>query len=114
MKFNRKEQDTHSCSACSEPHEDQNHTFACQALSVVINKEKALKSLTKMMEELDTTPALKPMITGIIRHVQKRTTHTARSFDLANFGGNLTTISLFKDQAEIGWTNFLFIRWGVT
>ena len=70
-KFNRREQDTHSCPACSEPHEDWNHMFACQTPSVVMNKEKGLQSLTKMMEELDTAPALKTMITGIIRHVQK-------------------------------------------
>ena len=88
--------------------------FACQSPEAVINKEKGLQSLTKLMEELDTAPALQPMITVVIRHVQKGTAPTNRSFDFENFGGNLTTISVFRDQSEIGWTNFLCGRWGVT
>ena len=112
-KFNRKEQNTHTCPVCSEPQEDRNHMFAYQAPSAVRNKEKRLKGLTKLMDELDTAPALKPMITGIIRHVQTGTTPNARSFGYANFGSNLTTRGIFRDQAEIGWTNFLCGRWGV-
>ena len=86
--------------------------FACQAPSAVINKEKGLQSLTKMMEQLDTAPALKPIITGIIRHVQNGTTPTVRSFGFTNFGGNLTTRSIFRDQADIEWTIF-FVEDGV-
>ena len=67
------------------------------------------------MEDLNTAPALQPMITGIIRHVQKGTSPTVYSFGFENFGGNLTrTISIFRDQSKIGWTNFLCGRWGVT
>ena len=106
-KFNRREQDTHTCPACSKPHEDRNYMFACQAPSAVRNKEKGLQGLTKMMDELDTAPTLKPMIKGMIKHVQNGTAPTARSFGYANFGSNLTTRSIFRDQAEIGWTNFL-------
>ena len=65
-KFSRREQDSHSCPACSEPHENRDHMFGCQAPEAVISKEKGLKSLTKLMEDLNTTPALRPMITGII------------------------------------------------
>ena len=65
------------------------------------------------MEDLDTAPALQPIITGIIRHVQKGTAPTVHSFGFDKFGGNLTTISIFRDQSEIGWTNFLCGRWGV-
>ena len=88
--------------------------FACQSPEAVINKKEGLQSLTKLMEELNTAPALKPMITGIIRHVQKGAAPTNRSFDFANFGGNLTRRNIFRGQAEIGWTNFLCGRWGVT
>ena len=101
-KFNRREQDSHPCPACSAPHEDRNYMIACQAPKAVINKEKGLKSLKKLMEDLNTAPALQPMITGIIRHVQKATSPTVHSFGLENFGGNLTTISIFRDQSEIG------------
>ena len=66
-----------------------------------------------MMEELDTAPALKPMINGIIRHVQNGTAPTSRSFGYANFGGGITTTSIFEDQVGIGWTHFLCGRWGV-
>ena len=65
-KYNRREQDSHSCPACSAPHEDRNHMFACQSPEAVINKEKGLQSMTKVMEDLDTAPALLlvlPMIT---------------------------------------------------
>ena len=65
------------------------------------------------MEDMNTAPALMPMITGIIRHVQKGTTPTVHSFGFEKFGDNLTTISIFRDQSEIGWTNFLCGRWGV-
>ena len=65
------------------------------------------------MDELDTAPALKQMITGIIRHVQTGTAPNARSFGYANFGSNITTRSIFRNQAAIGWTNFLCGRWGV-
>ena len=73
--------------------------FACQAPSTVRNKKKGLKGLTKMMDDLDTVPALKPMITGIIRHVQTETAPTALSFGYANFGSNFTTRSIFRDHA---------------
>ena len=65
------------------------------------------------MDDLDTAPDLKPMITGIIRHVQNGTAPTARSFGYANSNSGLTTRSIFRDQAENGWTNFLCGRWGV-
>ena len=58
------------------------------------------------MEELDTAPVLQPIIIEIIRHVQKESTSTNWSFDFDIFGGNLTKISVFRDQSEIGWINF--------
>ena len=77
--------------------------FGCQAPEAVISKEKGLKSLTKLMEDLNTAPALQPMITGIIQHVHKGTSPTVHSFGFENFGGNLTTISIFRDQHAIGY-----------
>ena len=70
-KYNKRDKNSHSCPACSASHKDRNHMFACQAPEAVINMEKGLQSLIKLIEELNTTPVLQPMITGIIRHVQK-------------------------------------------
>ena len=53
------------------------------------------------------------MITGIIRHVQNGTAPTAWSFGYANFGSGIITRGIFRNQTEIGWTNFLCGRWGV-
>ena len=45
--------------------------------------------------------------------MQNDITPTARSVGYANFGSGITTRSIFEDQTEIGWTNFLCGRWGV-
>ena len=115
IKFNRKEQDTHTCPVCNcnVQQEDRNHIFACQAPSAVNNKGKGLKGLTKLMGNHNTSPDLKIMIIGCIRHVQNGTTPMARSVGYANFGSGITTRSIFEDQAGIGWTNFLCGRCGV-
>ena len=76
-------------------------------------KEKGLKGLAKLMKDVDTTPDLKSMITGIIRHVQNGTTPNAWSFGYTNFGSGITTRTIFMNQAEIGLTNLLCGRWGV-
>ena len=86
--------------------------LACQAPSAVKNKKNGLKTLTKLMDNLDNIPDLTTMIIGCIRHVQNGTTPTARSVGYVNFGSGITTRSIFEDQMEIGWTNFLCGRWG--
>ena len=73
-----------------------------------------LKSLTKVMEDLKTDPIIQLMICGASQHVQKNSVPTIQYVPFTNFGGNLTTISIFNDQSEIGWINFLCGRWGVT
>ena len=77
------------------------------------NKEKGLKVLTKLMDDLNSSPDLTTMIIGCITHVQNGTNLTARSMGYANFGSGITTRSIFEDQAEIGWTNILCGRWSV-
>ena len=95
IKFNRKEQDTHTCPVCNGQEEDRNRMFACQAPSAVKNKEKELKGLTKLMDDLDTSPDLTTMIIRCIRHVQNNTIPTARSVGYENFGSGITTMSIF-------------------
>ena len=87
--------------------------FTCQVPSALKNKEKGLKGITKLLDDLDTSPYLKKMIIKSFRHAQNGTTPTAQSFGYANFGGGITTRSIFEDQADIRWTNFLSRRWGV-
>ena len=66
------------------------------------------------MEDLDTEPTLQKMILDAIRQVQKNCVPTRQYVPFTIFGDNLTSISIFRDQSEIGWTNFLCGRWGVT
>ena len=80
---------------------------------MVKNKKKNLKGMTKLLDDLDTSPKLKTKIIGGLRHAQNSTTLTAQAFGYANFGGDITTGSIFEDQADIGWTYFLCGRWGV-
>ena len=63
-KFDRREQDTHSCPVCQEPREDRNHIFTCKAPTAVKNREKNFISLTKLLKDLDTAPTLEKMIIG--------------------------------------------------
>ena len=72
-KFNRKEQDTHTCPVCNGHQEDRNHIYAWQAPSAVKNMKKGLTGLTKLMDDLDTSSDLNPMIIGCIRYVQNGT-----------------------------------------
>ena len=87
--------------------------ITCQAPSAVKNKEKGLKGVLKLLDDLDTSPELKTMIVGGLRHAPNSTTPTSQSFGYTNFGGGITTRSIFEDQADIRWTNFLCGRWGV-
>ena len=87
--------------------------ITCQAPKAVKNKETSLTGLTKVLEDLDTSPTLTKMIIRSLRHVQNSTDPATQSFGYANFGGGITTRSIFEDQADIGWTNFLCGRWGV-
>ena len=67
-----------------------------------MKNKKGLKGLTKLLDGLNTSPDLKPMIVGYIRYVQNGTTPTAQSVGYASFGGGITTRSIFEDKADIG------------
>ena len=70
--------------------------------------------MTKLLEDLDTSPLLTKMIIGGRRHAQNGTTPVAQSFSYENFDSGITTRSIFEDQADIGWTIFYVgIAWSV-
>ena len=112
-KFDRRYQDTHNCPVCSEPKEDRNHIFTCNAPTTMKNREKSLTGLMKVLEDLNTSPTLTKMIIRSLRHVHNGTIPSAPSFGYANFGGGITIRGIIEDQADIGWTNFLCGRWSV-
>ena len=61
----------------------------------------------KVLDEYDTSPTVKKMIFGTLRHVHNNTTPSVQEYDYVDFGGGITVRSIMEDQADIGWTNFL-------
>ena len=111
--FNRREQNTHTCPVCNGPNEDRDHMLTCQAPSAIANRKKNFDSLEKEMKDLETSPTIAKAIIGICNHVQNGTTPTTREYGHVDFGRGITLRNIIKDQARIGWTNFLCGRWGV-
>ena len=46
-KFDRQEQDIHTCPICNKPKEDRNHMFTCKGPSAVKNQEKNFTAFDK-------------------------------------------------------------------
>ena len=70
--------------------------------------------LTKVLDDHDTSPALKKMILGGLKLVHNATTPSVQEYGYVDFGGGITIRNIIEDQTDIGWTNFLCGRWGVT
>jgi len=111
--FNRQEKDTHTCPVCNEPQEDQNHILTCKGPSAVKNCEKNLESMTKLLKDLDTSPALEKTIIGGLTHAHNGTTPSVREYDYVDFGDGITLRNIIENQTNIRSTNFLCGRWGV-
>ena len=111
--FNRKQQDTHTCPVCNGPKEDRNDMFFCKGLIAVSKRKKKLSGFKKMLEELGPAPILTKVITGCLRHVYNGTTPSVNSFGQTYFGGSISPRGIMKDQADIGWSNFLCGRWSL-
>ena len=73
-KFDRRQQDTQTCPVYSGPKDDRNHLFTCKAPTAVKNRGTSLTGLTKVLEDLNTSPMLTKRIIGSLRHVHNGTT----------------------------------------
>ena len=87
--------------------------LTCKGPSAVENREKNLESMTKVLKDLDTSPALEKTIIGGLRHAHNGTTPSVREYGYVDFWGGITLRNIIEDLANIGWTNFLCGRWGV-
>ena len=87
--------------------------FTCQGPSAIKNREKNLKELKKELEDLATAPILTRTIIGGLRHVHNGTTPSPYSYGNALFDGGITISCIIRDQADIGWINFLCGQWSV-
>ena len=87
--------------------------FTCQATSATDNLEKNLKGLKQKLEVLETAPIITRAIIGGLREVHKGATPSVYSCGTGSFDGSITISGIIRDQADIGWINFLCRRFSV-
>ena len=87
--------------------------FTCQATSATNNREKNLKGLKQKLEVLETAPIITRAIIGGLREVHKGGNPSAYSCGTGSFDGGITISGIIRDQADIGWINFLCGRFSI-
>ena len=87
--------------------------FTCQAPSAIANREKNLTELKQELEGLETAPIITRAIIGGLREVHQGAIPSAYSCGTGSFDGGITISDIIRDQADIGWVNFLCGRFSV-